>query len=99
VLRNVRANRAQLVPLVSYPLWIGAVVPLMRTGRKLEYLYSAYILGVPLLFTVGVSELLEARYGLPIDTGGLGLYVGLSAIFLILAVAYLCNLRVQERHS
>lgn len=118
-----------LSPVVFYPLWISALVPLMRTGRKLEFLYSVYILdlcfimpafvivavqtararglgmlltpamyilGVTLLFPVGVGELLKPRYGLPIDAGGLALYLGLSTMFLILALVYLLNLRMGQ---
>jgi len=118
-----------LSPLVFYPLWISALLPLMRTGQKLEFLYSVYvldlcfimpafvivavqaararlvgvlltpamyILGVMLLFPVGIGELYKPRYGLPVDTGGLGLYLGLSAMFLILAVVYLLSLNVGK---
>jgi hypothetical protein len=117
-----------LSPVMFYPLWISALVPLMQSGRKLEHLYSIYILdlcfimpafviiaiqttrsqglglllapamyvlGVTLLFPVGVGELLKPRYGLPVDTGGLALFMGLSAMFLILALVYLRNLRVK----
>jgi hypothetical protein len=118
-----------LSPLVFYPLWISALLPLMQTGRKLEFLYSIYILdlcfimpafvivavhaararplgllltpamyilAMTLLFPVGIGELLKPRYGLPVDTGGLVLYLGLSAMFLILAVVYLLNLNVER---
>lgn len=118
-----------LSPLVFYPLWISALLPLMQTGRKLESLYSVYILdlcfvmpafvilavqalwrrplgvlltpamyilGVTLLFPVGIGELYKPRYGLPVDTGGLVLYLGLSAMFLILAVVYLLSLNVGK---
>lgn len=38
----------------------------------------------------------KPRYGLSIDIGGLGLYLGLSAMFLVLALVYLPHLRVGE---
>jgi hypothetical protein len=118
-----------LSPLVFYPLWISALLPLMQTGRKLEFLYSIYILdlcfimpafvivavqalrgrplgllltpamyilAMTLLFPVGIGELLKPRYGLPVDSGGLVLYLGLSAMFLILAIVYLLNLNVER---
>lgn len=31
-------------PLVFYPLWIAALIPLMRTGDRIEYLFSVYII-------------------------------------------------------
>jgi len=33
-----------LNPLMFYPLWISQIVPLIRASRKIEFLYSVYVL-------------------------------------------------------
>jgi hypothetical protein len=43
-LRNVSASGAILQPLIFYPLWIGMLLPLMRTGEQIDSLYSIFIL-------------------------------------------------------
>ncbi|MFJ6002405.1 hypothetical protein [Arthrobacter sp. NPDC092385] len=42
--RLVSASGAMLQPLVFYPLWIGMLLPLMRTGEQIDSLYSIFIL-------------------------------------------------------
>jgi hypothetical protein len=43
-LRIVSASGAMLQPLIFYPLWIGMLLPLMRTGEQIDSLYSIFIL-------------------------------------------------------
>ncbi|MET3161783.1 UNVERIFIED_ORG: hypothetical protein ABIB19_000166 [Arthrobacter sp. UYEF10] len=43
-LRLVSASGAMLQPLIFYPLWIGMLLPLMRTGEQIDSLYSIFIL-------------------------------------------------------
>ena len=43
-LRLVSAAGAILQPLVFYPLWIGMLLPLMRSGEQIDSLYSIFIL-------------------------------------------------------
>lgn len=43
-LRLVSASGAILQPLIFYPLWIGMLLPLMRTGEQIDSLYSIFIL-------------------------------------------------------
>lgn len=43
-LRLVSAAGAILQPLIFYPLWIGMLLPLMRSGERIDSLYSIFIL-------------------------------------------------------
>lgn len=43
-LRLVSASGALLQPLIFYPLWIAMLLPLMRTGKQIDSLYSIFIL-------------------------------------------------------
>lgn len=43
-IRLVSASGAMLQPLIFYPLWIGMLLPLMRTGEQIDSLYSIFIL-------------------------------------------------------
>lgn len=40
----VSAAGAVLQPLIFYPLWIGMLLPLMRSGEQIDSLYSIFIL-------------------------------------------------------
>ncbi|GGH93991.1 hypothetical protein ACFFGR_09575 [Arthrobacter liuii] len=42
--RLASASGAILQPLIFYPLWIGMLLPLMRTGEQIDSLYSVFIL-------------------------------------------------------
>jgi hypothetical protein len=42
--RNTSIGVALLQPLVFYPLWISALIPLMRDRERIESLYSIYII-------------------------------------------------------
>ena len=117
------------IALMFSSLWIGALLPLIQSGEKPEYLYSVYILdlafimpafaitallsarnqglgllltpamyvlGFGLLLPVGLGELLKPMYGSRPDLGGLSLYLGLSILFLILAVLHLRSLHAVQ---
>ncbi|WP_051476528.1 hypothetical protein [Arthrobacter sp. Br18] len=43
-IRVVSASGALLQPMVFYPLWIGMLLPLMRTGEQIDSLHSIFIL-------------------------------------------------------
>ncbi|OAE01616.1 hypothetical protein A6A22_09435 [Arthrobacter sp. OY3WO11] len=43
-LRLVSASGAILQPLIFYPLWIGMLLPLMRTGEQIDSIYSIFVL-------------------------------------------------------
>ncbi|MDQ0731656.1 putative membrane protein [Arthrobacter sp. B1I2] len=43
-LRITSASGAMLQPLIFYPLWIGMLLPLMRSGEQIDSLYSIFIL-------------------------------------------------------
>lgn len=116
-----------LVPLIFYPLWISQLLPLIRTGRKIEFLNSVYILdlcfimpafvilgvwtarnrgtgllltpamfvlGFTLLFPVGVGELFKPYYDQAVDPAGLGLFLGLSLLFVLLAGVHFRKLEI-----
>jgi hypothetical protein len=57
-----------LQPLIFYPLWISALIPLMQTGQRIEFLYSIYILD--LCFTLPTFILLAV---MTLKKQGLGL--------------------------
>lgn len=44
ILRRISAAGALLQPIIFYPLWIGMLLPLMRTGSQIDSLYSIFIL-------------------------------------------------------
>ena len=53
VLKNIRISKkikyliiafSILIPLLFYILWIGQLLSLMRTGDRIEYMFSIYIL-------------------------------------------------------
>jgi hypothetical protein len=48
--RNLSIGCSIFIPLLFYPLWISQLLPLMRTGEKIDYLFSIYILDMVFLF-------------------------------------------------
>jgi len=76
---------------------IVAARTIRQNGLGLLLTPAMFVLGFTLLFPVGMGELLKPLvYQLPMDTGGLALYLTLSAVFFSLAVACLRNLRFGE---
>jgi hypothetical protein len=59
---------------------------------------ALYVLGFTLLFPVGLGEFIKPFYDLPIDPFGVVLYLGIAALFLVLAVIYLRDLRINDTH-
>lgn len=43
-LRRFSVGFSLLMPVVFYPLWISMLIPLMRSGERIEYLYSVFII-------------------------------------------------------
>ncbi len=50
LIRNLSIGCLIFIPLLFYSLWIIQLLPLMRTGEKIEYLFSIYILDMVFLF-------------------------------------------------
>lgn len=74
-----------LQTLIVYPLWVGMLLPLMRTGEQIDSLYSIFILD--LCFTCPPSWSYPSRPTDPHQTGLLllpALYVlGFTLIFSV----------------
>ena len=67
-IRYVSVAGSLLQPLLFYPLWISALLPLMETGRKIESLYSIYILDLcfimPAFLILAIMTLKKRGLGL-----------------------------------
>lgn len=50
VTRIVSVGFSLLIPALFYGLWISQIVPLIRAGQKIEFMYSIYILDMCFLF-------------------------------------------------
>ena len=59
---------------------------------------ALYVLGFTLLFPVGLGEFIKPFYNLPVDPFGVVLYLGIAALFLVLAVIYVRDLRINDAH-
>ncbi len=57
---------------------------------------ALFILGFTLLLPVGIGEFLKPWYSLPIDAAGVLLYLGLSLLFLVLAILHLWKLKIER---
>jgi hypothetical protein len=68
LIRNVSAGFSLLVAVVFNILWIIALLPLVQTGEKIEFLYSIYILDLcfimPAFVIIGILAIKKARLGL-----------------------------------
>jgi hypothetical protein len=69
-----------------------------KRGLGLVLTPALYVLGFTLLFPVGLGEFIKPFYNLPIDPFGVVLYLGIAALFLVLAVIYLRDLRISDTH-
>ncbi|HZW04626.1 MAG TPA: hypothetical protein VFF68_11910 [Anaerolineaceae bacterium] len=76
---------------------ILAVMALRRQGLGLVLTPAMYVLGVTLLFPVGLGELFKPMYGFPVDPFGVGLYLGIAALFLVALGLYLPRLSFGKR--
>jgi hypothetical protein len=67
-MRYVSVAGSLLQPLLFYPLWISALLPLMEAGRKIESLYSIYILDLcfimPAFLILAIMTLKKRGLGL-----------------------------------
>lgn len=43
-MRKLSVGFSLLMPVVFYPLWISMLIPLMRSGEKIEFFYSIFII-------------------------------------------------------
>jgi hypothetical protein len=75
---------------------ITALLSARNDGLGFLLTPAMYVLGFGLLLPVGLGELLKLIYGSMPDPGGLGLYLGLSILFLILAVLHLRDLSTGQ---
>ena len=64
-------------------------------GLGMWWAPALFVLGVFLLAPVGLGELLKPRLGLPVDTAGMALYLGIAVVFALLAAADLATMRVE----
>ena len=76
---------------------ILAVMMARKKGLGLVLTPAMYVLGATLLFPVGLGELFKPAFDMAIEPGGLVLYFGVSALFLLMIVVYLRKLSFPER--
>jgi len=66
-IRKISTGFLLLNPVIFYPLWISQLIPLMRSGEKLEYLFSIYILDLcfimPAFLIVAYKLLKKDNFG------------------------------------
>jgi hypothetical protein len=132
IMRNVAVGFSLFIPLLFYPLWTTMLLPLIRTGQKIEFMYSIYIMdicfvlpafiiiaimtaksqglgllltptlfikGFTLLFSVALGGILKPFFNQTGGMGEIGMYLGLSVVFLALTVVYFRNLKVNGETS
>lgn len=80
---------ALLQPLVFYPAWIASLIPLMADGRKLENIYSVYILDLCFIMPAFLLTAVAAWRGKP---SGI---LGMPAVF-VLGFTLIFSLAVSE---
>lgn len=68
-----------------------------KRGLGLVLTPALYVLGFTLLFPVGLGEFIKPFYNLPVDPSGAVLYLGIAALFLILTVFYLRDLKIARK--
>jgi hypothetical protein len=124
--RAVSAGFSFLIAAIFCVLWVSALLPLVSTGRKIEYLYSIYILdlclvmpafvitaimvlrrqgmglllspamfivGIFVIFPLGLGELAKPFYGMAVNTGSMVMSFVLAAAFIAMAAVSLGNLK------
>jgi multisubunit Na+/H+ antiporter MnhF subunit len=71
--RLISASGAILQPAIFYPLWIGMLLPLMSSGRKIDSLYSIFILDLcfimPAFLVLGLMAYRNRSLGLMLLPG------------------------------
>ena len=88
-MRYISAVGSLLQPLLFYPLWIISLLPLIETGRKIEFLYSVYILD--LCFIMPAFAILAI---MTIKKRGLGLV--LTPAMFVLGFTLIFSLAIGE---
>lgn len=76
---------------------IAAVMTTRRDGMGLLLTPALFVMGFTLLAPLALSEFLKPiLYGLSMDVAGMGLFLLLSILFLILTAAYSWSLKIKE---
>lgn len=79
------------------PLFMIVIVMAARKNAwGLFLLPVLFLKAFTVLLSPGLGELFKIRYHLPMDKGGMSLYLGLSLIYLVLAVIYLKKLKIED---
>jgi len=80
-----------------FPVFI--IIAIMATKkRRLRFIIDFHYLYLgTLLFSVALGGILKPLYNQAGDAGEIWLYLGMSAIFLALAVIYLRNLKIVDK--
>jgi hypothetical protein len=56
-IRNISIGCLIFVPLMFYSLWIVELIPLMRDGDRIDYIYSIFILDMAFVFPAFILSL------------------------------------------
>jgi hypothetical protein len=75
--------------------FILAILSAKKQGFGLLMTPALYVLGFTLLFPVGMAEFIKPFFELPVDPSGAVLYLGISALFLLVAFIYLPRLEFK----
>jgi hypothetical protein len=75
--------------------FILAILSAKKQGFGLLMTPALYVLGFTLLFPVGMAEFIKPFFELPVDPSGAVLYLGISALFLLVAFIYLRRLEFK----
>lgn len=122
LLKTITVTFSLVIATLFTFLWVGALIPVMKTGQKIELYYSIYILdlvwimpgmvitammsiknkslgllltpamyilGIFVIFPLGLGEMVKPFYGLNMDIKSMTMSFVLSGLFLLLATAQL----------
>jgi hypothetical protein len=78
---------------------ILAIMAARKQGLGLLLTPALYVLGATLLFPVGLGELFRPYFDGAVNTADAALFLGISALFLIMAIVYLRALTFPGRAS
>jgi len=75
--RRVSVAFLLLIPVIFYPLWVSQLLPLVKAGQKIEFIYSVYILD--LCFIMPAFIIIAVKVA---KNNGLGLLLA-PALFVV----------------
>lgn len=78
-------------------LLVSAVMTMRKNRLGLVLMPILFIKAFTLLFSVGLGGLLKPYYGQVMPLGETIFYIGLSVLFLLLAIAYLVHLQIAQQ--